>query len=331
MRGAERPTNVQWTRPFLDLLRPLRQEAARQMFIDIVDDIYETREIDKVLLLVENMPLAIDLIANLVDSEGISSVLRRWETHQTSILSEGHNATSNLDLSISLSLSSCRMESTPHARQLLSLLSMLPEGLSSVELLQSKLPLENILACKSTLLRTALAYTDGHKRLKTLVPVREYVQKIHPPSNHLIHPLSKHYRELLELHQKYHGTLSNAGTMVKVASNFTNIQTVLLHCLSSDRPHLSEIISSSCELSRYSVMTGRGHLPLLDCIPKFLPQLTDHKLEAYFIIRLLDGLSYRSIANAKQLIEQASQHFEHFNDPDMKCEWNLQLSFVHLS
>jgi hypothetical protein len=299
----------------------LSQNAARQTFIDVADDIHRTEDVDTLLLLTDNMPLAIDLIANLVDSEGIPNVLSRWDTQRTSIVSEGHDATSNLDLSISLSLSGPRMISSPSALDLLSLLSLLPDGLSDVELLQSHLPLGNILACKSALLQTALAYTDGQKRLKALVPIREYVQNNHPPNQNLIHSLSIYYQELLELHQKYHGTLSNVGVMERVASNFANIQNVLLKCLRSDRPHDSEIIHSSCELSRYSRITGHGHLPLLDQIEKSLPQLTDHKLHVYFIIQLLDGWSYRSIHNANQLVEQALQHSKHFHDPDMMCKF----------
>jgi hypothetical protein len=215
MRGAERPAKVQWTRPFLEPLKLLGQSAARQTFIDIADDIHETKKIDTILLLANNMPLAIDLLANLVHSVGIPSVLSSWETQRTSILSEGHGATSNLDLSISLSLSGPRLASSPDAKELLSLLSILPDGLSDVELIQSNFPLRNILGCKSTLLSTALAYTDGQTRLKLLVPIREYLQKHHPVQHHIIHSLSQHYQELLELHRKFHGTLSNVGVMTR--------------------------------------------------------------------------------------------------------------------
>ncbi|KAJ7434558.1 hypothetical protein FB451DRAFT_1109905 [Mycena latifolia] len=316
MRGAERPGDVRWTRPFLEPLKPLGENAARQTFIEIADDVHETKSIDKILLLADNMPLAIDLMAHLADSEGIPNVLSRWETQRTSIVSEGHDATSNLDLSISLSLSGPRMISSPQALDLLSLLSMLPDGLSDVELLQSQFPLDNILACKSTLLRTALAYIDGQKRLKTLVPIREYVQKNHPPNDNLIHPLFKHYQGLLEL-QKYHGTLSNAGMIARMASEFANIQNVLQKCMHVHGHHLAESIRSICDLSRYSQMTGHGHLSLLDHIPKFLPQLADHKLEAYFIIRRLDGWIHHSIPNAKQLIENGLEHLKHLQDPDL--------------
>jgi hypothetical protein len=151
----------------------MQQAAARQPFIDIADNTHNPKEVDKVLSLTDNMPLAISLIAHLVDSEGCSHVLSRWEEEKTSSISEGYDRTSNLDLLISLSLSSSRLN--PHSKDLLSLLSMLPDGLSDVELVQSKLPIDNILGCKAALIRTSLAYSDEHKQLKALVPIREYM------------------------------------------------------------------------------------------------------------------------------------------------------------
>ncbi|KAJ7862537.1 hypothetical protein B0H13DRAFT_1638619, partial [Mycena leptocephala] len=184
MRGSERPDKVAWSHPFLRALKPLEQDADRQTFIDIADNRHDPNEVDKVLSLTDNMPLTISLIVHLVDSEGCSHVLSCWEEEKTSLISNGYDTTSNLDLSVSLSLSSPRLN--PHSKDLLSLLSMLPDGLSDVELVQSKLPIDNILGCKAALIRTSLAYSDEHKRLKTLVPIREYMQKIQPPGDHLI-------------------------------------------------------------------------------------------------------------------------------------------------
>ncbi|KAJ7820032.1 P-loop containing nucleoside triphosphate hydrolase protein [Mycena leptocephala] len=195
MRGAERPAKVSWTHPFLPPLKSLEQDAARQTFIDIADSTHDPKEVDKVLSLTGNLPLAIDLVAHLVDSEGCSHVLSRWEEEKTSLISHGYDRTSNLDLSISLSLSSPRLN--PHSKDLLSLLSMLPDGLSDVELVQSKLPIDNILSCKAALVGTTLAYSDEQKQLKALVPIREYMQKIQPPGDHLIQPLHKHFRNYL--------------------------------------------------------------------------------------------------------------------------------------
>ncbi|KAJ7848695.1 hypothetical protein B0H13DRAFT_2403973 [Mycena leptocephala] len=139
-------------------------EEFLSLLTDIADSTHDPKEVDKVLSLTDNLPLAIDLVAHLVDSEGCSHVLSRWEEEKTSLISDGYDRTSNLDLSVSLSLSSSRLN--PHSKDLLSLLSMLPDGLSDVELVQSKLPVDSILGCKAALIHTALAYSDEHKRLK---------------------------------------------------------------------------------------------------------------------------------------------------------------------
>ncbi|KAJ7442862.1 P-loop containing nucleoside triphosphate hydrolase protein, partial [Mycena latifolia] len=196
MRGAERPSKVHWTHPFLSPLKPLTDHAARQTFIDITDNDHHNEEITQLLELTDNMPLAVNLLANLVDYEGCSSVLARWKTENTNMLSEGHDKSSNLNSSIAISLSCPRM--TPAAKDLLSLLSILPDGLSNVELLQSVLPVPDILTCKAVLLQTSLAYTNS-MHLKVLVPIREYMQHMHPPSPSLVKPLRKHFHSLLDL------------------------------------------------------------------------------------------------------------------------------------
>ncbi|KAJ7871750.1 P-loop containing nucleoside triphosphate hydrolase protein, partial [Mycena leptocephala] len=173
MRGAERPARVRWTRPFLLPLKPLSEVAARQTFMDITDNLYEIKDIDQLLRFTDNMPLAVNLIAHLVDYEGMANVLTRWETEKTALLSVGYDRKSNLDVSISLSLSSPRL--TMGSKELLSLLSILPDGLSDSELVQSNLPISDILTCKATLLATALAYQDNMKRLRSLMPIREHI------------------------------------------------------------------------------------------------------------------------------------------------------------
>ncbi|KAJ7034342.1 hypothetical protein C8F04DRAFT_1234377 [Mycena alexandri] len=197
MRGTERPSQVQWTRPFLPSLPPLTQDAARRMFTDIADDKHSLKEVDQVLGLTGNMPLSISLLAHLVDMDSCPEILSRWETEKTSLISEGYDRRSNLELSISLSLSSSRITSIPQSQDLLALLSMLPDGLSDAELKQTKFPIKDILGCKAALLRTALAYTDDHKRLKVLVPIREYMGRLFPPTDQMIQPLLKHFHELL--------------------------------------------------------------------------------------------------------------------------------------
>jgi phosphoribosyl-AMP cyclohydrolase len=297
----------------------LEQDAARQTFIDIADNTHNPEEVDKVLSLTDNMPLAINLLAHLVDSEGCSNVLFDWEEEKTSLISDGYDKRSNLDLSISLSLSSPRLNSIPHSKDLLSLLSMLPDGLSDAELVQAKLPIDNILSCKAALIQTTLAYSDEHKQLKALVPIREYMQKIKPPGNHLVRPLFKHFKELLELFMEYCGTQSSSATVARITLNYSNIQNILWTGAQQGHPDIVNTIYCACDLNSFSQLIGKRNIPFADHIPSILPQPHDHRLEAYYILTSFNSLHYSSISNAKTLVVKALEHFKHFDDPDLKC------------
>jgi hypothetical protein len=107
MRGAERPAKVQ-----------LDQDAARTTFIDIADNGHTLEEVDRILSLTDNIPLAINLLAHLADSEGCSNVLSQWEKEKTALISDGFDKRFNLDLSISLSLSSPRIKLLPQSQEL---------------------------------------------------------------------------------------------------------------------------------------------------------------------------------------------------------------------
>ncbi|KAJ7806230.1 hypothetical protein B0H14DRAFT_2610566 [Mycena olivaceomarginata] len=264
---------------------------------------HSQQEVDQILSLTDNMPLAISLFAHLADTEGCSNVLSRWETEKTSLISEGFDKRSNLDLSISLSLSSPRIQLLPHSQKLLSLLSMLPDGLADSDLIQSKLPLENILKCKTALKSTALAYSDEHKRLKVLMPIREYLQQHQPPGDHLVQKVFKYFEEMLKFYREYSGTQSNSKTVSQIKSNFTNIQNVL-QCM---------------------------HPPtlLIGQVQDILPRLHDHRLKAYFLIELLYRWRFHSISNPEDLAFQALELLKHFDDPDLKCKVYSTMAFYY--
>ncbi|KAJ7147004.1 hypothetical protein C8R44DRAFT_724694 [Mycena epipterygia] len=113
MRGAERPAKVRWTRPFLEPLKPLSDDAAYQTFFEIADDFHDPQDVNQLLSFTGNMPLAVNLIAHLVDYEGCKNILARWITEKTTLLSGGYDKESSLNMSIAMSLSSPRMKSCP--------------------------------------------------------------------------------------------------------------------------------------------------------------------------------------------------------------------------
>ncbi|KAJ6477278.1 hypothetical protein DFH09DRAFT_1467740 [Mycena vulgaris] len=316
MRGTERPASVHWTRPFLPALKPLSQDAAQQTFIDIADDGHDSDDIDKVLLLTDNMPLAIDLMAHLVDSEGCPDVLARWAEEKTSVISDGYDKRSNLDLSISLSLSSPRVTSVPHCHNLLSLLSMLPDGLSDVELVQSKLPIKDILSCKAALLSTSLAYGDDQRRFKVLVPIREYMARSYPPMDYLVQALLNYFHQLLECNYKYSGTVSASEMTQRITSNFSNIQSLLLDRLQHQNPTAVDTIYCVTYLSAFSRLAGHGQNPLMDYIAQI--QSLPSQLEVYLITEIFISWSFSPITNPEELVDKAMKQFPHLGDSDIK-------------
>ncbi|KAJ6545890.1 hypothetical protein DFH09DRAFT_1282094 [Mycena vulgaris] len=285
MRGTERPASVRWTRPFLPALKPLTQDAARQTFIDIADDCHNSDDIDKVLLLTDNMPLAIDLIAHLVESEGCSNVLARWEEEKTSVISDGYDKRSNLDLSISMSLSSPRITSVPHCQDLLSLLSMLPDGLSDIELVQSKLPIRDILS---------LMTRDGSRSWYLF---GNTCKDPTPPMAYLVQALFNYFHQLLELEYKYSGTVSASEMTLRITLNFSNIQGLLLNRLQHQNPAAVNTIHCVINLNAFSRLTGRGRTHLMDQI---------------------GHIQSLPIPNPEELVGKVMKQLPHFDDSDIK-------------
>lgn len=323
MRGAERPAKVHWTHPFLPPLSTLSDDAARQTFVDIAEDFYNSQDITQLLFLTDNMPLAVNLIAHLVDYEGSQNVLDRWKTERTSILSNGYDKKSSLDTSITISLSSPRM--TSGAKDLLSLLSVLPDGLSDIELLQSKLPIEDLLACRSVLLRTSLAYNDDNKRLKSLVPIREHMQQFCPASPTLISYIRRHFHLLLDVFEQG-GGVQLKGVMGQINSNLGNLHQVLLLGLDPDNPELTDTITCIISLNSFNRWSGHGYHALMDHIPAVLVHSHSSKLKVQFITETINSISYHPIDNLELLIAQAVSHFHNSSDPVLESKLPIHSS-----
>ncbi|KAJ7749457.1 hypothetical protein B0H16DRAFT_1319217, partial [Mycena metata] len=318
MRGTERPSKVQWTRPFLLPLQPLSQEAAQRMFLDIADDQHSMEEVDQLLGFTDNMPLSINLIAHMVDAEGCTEILSCWHKEKTSVISEGYDRRSNLELSISLSLASPRITSVPHSEELLRLLSILPDGLSDAELKQSNFTILNVLDCKRALVHTALAYIDDHKRLRALVPIREYMRRFFPPADNMIRPLFKHFQELLNLWMVDDGNQSGEFSIERLTSNYTNILNILSNGLWLGHPDLVDSMFCVSHFHQFSNRIGQ-EMPLIDKAITLLPHSGDHHVKAYFATMLFYSRKVYSISHPEILIAQTFEHFNKFSDPDLKC------------
>ncbi|KAF7318966.1 NB-ARC domain-containing protein [Mycena chlorophos] len=228
MRGAERPGKVLWSRPHIPPLSPLADEAARGVFLDIADDSNSAnaKSLERILEIADNLPLALNLLGNLVAVDGYDATLARWDSEKTRLISDGYDKRTSLEISLQISLSSPRLTAMDGAMHLLSLLSILPSGLSDAELVTNAISdIRDPYGCRTVLLQTALAYVD-RGRLKVLAPVRAYVFAASPPSPDIIRPLRSYYCDLIQLWWEY-GAQSDDYIDRRILGALANISAIL--------------------------------------------------------------------------------------------------------
>ncbi|KAJ7479129.1 P-loop containing nucleoside triphosphate hydrolase protein, partial [Mycena latifolia] len=289
MRGAERPGKVKWNRPFLPPLEPLSLSAARQIFVAVADEPGDEEELALTDLLdvSGSLPLVVSLMANIASFEGYSGTLSRWRLENTSLLSEGHKKHSNLEKSIMLSLSSPRMTSSPHAKDLLSLLALLPDGITEKEIIASQVPIPQISHCRSTLTRTSLAYIDTGGRLKALSPIREYMRTMFPPPLALCKPLRAHFERLLSVWET-HQELPSGNLAPGIAASLGNIHELMLQGLAEDRAAWVGIGHSILTLSSFYRTMLKSDSPLMQRVPGLIELTGNLQLKWRYVSTLLD-------------------------------------------
>ncbi|KAJ7274814.1 hypothetical protein C8J57DRAFT_1714567 [Mycena rebaudengoi] len=324
MRGAERPADVKWSRPFLTPLAPLADTAAFEMFYDIAD-CPQDESVQKLLDLTGNLPLAISLIASVASHEGCDNTLSRWVSESTRMISDGYDKKSSLDISIMLSFTSSRM--TSGAQELLSILSMLPDGLKDSDLIQAELPIHNVLSCKTTLLQTSLAFMDEHHQLKVLVPIREHILSAHPPTPALKLALRQHFSKLLHLWNDFR-TLNTADIVSQISRNLGNLHSVLADSQTTDIPDPVKNLQSILFLNDFCRKTQGKHSPLLLLIAQGMAQWQGQPIFGDYLIQRFETSEHFPVVNAEVQIHLGNEYFES-RDPLERAKWNYALGIYH--
>ncbi|KAF7323560.1 ATPase-AAA-core domain-containing protein [Mycena kentingensis (nom. inval.)] len=334
MRGAERPAKIQWTRPFLPPLQPLPSEAALATVLARTDNYSSLAELNRILELTDNLPLALNLVANLVDTEGCAAVLTAWDAHTTSLISPRSDAQSSLAVSIELSLASPRM--TPAANTLLSLLAIFPDGLPDTDL--THLLVDNVLSSKATLLRMSLAYIDTQTaRIKLLMPIREYMQLAYPAGFTLLAPLQRKYREFVQFYHQQLGCPGWAQGSKFIGSNYGNLHSVSRLFLESAQPSaIQEAIYACIDLDliicRMGYTSQEALMKTVGAILKSNPTLQDeHKLQVQFAHAVFVGSRYAQRLEVhglavSVLLEELENHLKYLNDPKAESELYVALA-----
>ncbi|KAJ6618137.1 hypothetical protein B0H10DRAFT_1947756 [Mycena sp. CBHHK59/15] len=310
---------------FLSLLADI-SHLAILTFIDIADDNHEESSVRQLLNLTGNVPLAINLMASVAAYEGCDSTLARWKTQSTLILSDGYDKKSSLDISIMLSFSSAGM--TLEAQRLLQILSMLPDGLTDTDLIQMQLPIPNILAAKTTLLRTALAYVGKDQRLKALVPIREHIYNSHPPSAELKLSLCQHFHKLLDLWKSYNSFLT--GDIVDhISVNLGNLKTVLLDAISFENPDTVTNLQSIITLDDFCYKTNHASSLMLNLSEQMM-HWQKHPIYGNYIIQTFERSFYLDLLDADKQIVLGNQYFNSRSELE-QAKWYYALAFHYRS
>ena len=136
MRGTERPAKTWWTQPFLAPLKTLNHDAAKETWKCIAGNYDDYAE--KLIIAVDYVPLAVSLLAHLAQTVTSTSLWEQWNVKRTGLVQRGQHRLLNLECSIQLSIDSERMRSNPSAKDLLGILSMLPDGMHKLHVNEFK-------------------------------------------------------------------------------------------------------------------------------------------------------------------------------------------------
>ncbi|KAJ7027758.1 P-loop containing nucleoside triphosphate hydrolase protein [Mycena alexandri] len=309
MRGVERPNQVKWSRPFLLALIPLDADAARSTFVDITDEVADEKIANKLLALTDHLPLAISLMANLASFDGCNTVLERWNSETTSLLSDGADKLSNLDTSIMISLTSPRMKSNPNALKVLSLMALLPDGVSRADLEEMNLPLADVARCISTLMRCALCYLDSDHRFKLLAPIAQFTRRQYPIFEELQRPLREHFYNVANLFTV--PDFLSPSLVHRLSSDLGNIRSMVLYSLgSTDHKQLVQTFGCIIKLAGFTYLTNLGSLEGLDSLDEVVAKLDEPRLEGQYLYIM----SYFNHAKMESSNLRALQCFERAED-----------------
>lgn len=258
LRGTERPLGLPWTRPFLPPLQPLRNDAAMMTFVTLSDTDESDTHVGDLIAVTENIPLALVLMANLAQYESTKGLHARWNELHTAMLrrGSGRDRLSSLDVSITLSLQSQRVSSSPDASSVLSLLSLVPNGVMETDLAAWSADIDTGRAV-STLVQTALAYRTPEQRVRVLAPIRSFMLSYYPPSDTLAGGVYDYYFGLAELVFKAGVDTSGYEAVTSISPELENVQSVVRYALhhSSD---LRPAVRAAVCMSRLYNDTGMG-------------------------------------------------------------------------
>ncbi|KAJ7766658.1 hypothetical protein B0H16DRAFT_369587 [Mycena metata] len=291
MRGSQRPAGVQWSRPFLPQLGPLDVLAARQAFLALSDCLEDDPWIDPLLTVIDRVPLAIALMANLAETDSTETLLARWHDEQSALLHRTPDRRSSLDISIGISLNSPRMKAVPEAFTLLALMSLLPDGIDNTQLVVIFPGIPKCRLALSALWQMSLAYNDG-ARTRVLSPIRSHMMLYHQSDTSQRVSMLTYYMGLAGLCSDLGGPHGEA-IVNRLRPEIGNLQLIVNLALNSTQEELfpmqsllREAITAAINISKFIRYTFLGNPEIMQLANVAAKKIEDPLLQADTLFHL---------------------------------------------
>ncbi|KAF8257963.1 CHAT domain-containing protein [Lactarius quietus] len=270
MRGAERPKETAWTWPMLPPLTNFPRDAAKRTWESLAGTCDEWAE--KLIDAVDCLPLAVTLLCGLARVSTAETLWGHWQRENIALLAKDKgDKLASLEFSIGLSLDSVRMDTDGSSKRLLSILSLMPDGMPtfpSPEFRRLFPDIPDISRSLDTLLKCSLAVRTEDRVNHVSPMVRLYCER-----NHLASPEDRRalrdYYSTLGSHD-YGNTNHELSEITPTPQIFDTPQTIpLLSEGDGQSPHLSDHspLQKLLEVRKKSLI---AHIPSLPGFENFL-------------------------------------------------------------
>ena len=305
MRGVEKPARTQWTQPFLKPLETLDHEAAKDIWQAIAGNYDEFSE--KLCKAVDYVPLAIDLLSHLSQAMLPALLWKEWNSKQTRAIHTGQeHRLSNLEYSIQLSINCGRMKANLSAKNLLGVLSILPDGLHLKHLnkFHDILVGLDITSCLQTLLQCSLIKLNDER---------------YQP-----HPIVQHFSSsqamLLPKHkaamEKFYTTLALSDYKIVSSEDYgemvlevNNTKATILSLLNSNYEDKSTLVNASINFTRFCSSIGDHSDKFMSQAVAFVQKNSGSRLLLIKSLHRLGKVYYNgaNLEKAKEKLQEAEK------------------------
>ena len=315
MRGAERPAQTQWTRPFLKPLETLDHDAAKEIWQAIAGN-YDSFS-EKLIEAVDYVPLAINLLSHLSQVMPPALLWKEWNSKQTKAIQTGQeHRLSNLEYSIQLSINSGRMKANLSAKNLLGVLSILPDGLHLKHLnkFDDILVGLDITPCLQTLLQCSL------------IKLNEERYQPHPIVQHYCLNqgmlLSKHKAAIEKLYisfalydKLYDQIAVSSKEYGEMVLEVNNTRATILSLLNSNYEDESTLVNASINFSQFCINIGDHSDKVISQTVEFVQKNSGSKLLLIKSLHQLGEIHFygANLEKAKEKLQEAEKLC--LNDP----------------